>query len=63
MTATPTARQFKTNWINTYLKYCSRLTNKSFDARLIGDSVIAGLIRYSKIQKNFLNHPMLSTVG
>ena len=49
MTVIPTARQSKTNWMNTHLKHCSRLNNKSFDTILIGDSLIAGLTRYSKV--------------
>ena len=49
MTAIPTARQSKTNWMNTHLKHCSRLNNKSFNTILIGDSLIAGLTRYNKV--------------
>ena len=53
MTAIPTARQSKTNWMNTHLKHCSRLNDKSFDTILIGDSLIAGLARYSKVWNKF----------
>ena len=53
MTAIPTARQSKTNCMNTHLKHCSILNNKSFDTTLIGDSLIAGLARYSKVWNKF----------
>ena len=39
--------------MNTHLRHCSRLNNKSFDTILIGDSLIAGLARYSKVWKKF----------
>ena len=41
------------NWINTHLKHCSRLNNKSFDTILIGGSLIAGLARYRKAWNKF----------
>ena len=53
MTVIPTSRQSKTNWMNTHLQHCSRLNNKSFDTILIGDSLIAGLTRYSKVWNKF----------
>ena len=53
MTAIPTARQSKTNWMNTHLKHCSRLNNESFNTILIGDSLIAGLTRYNKVWNKF----------
>ena len=53
MTAIPTARQSKTNWMNTHVKHCSRLNDKNFDTILIGDSLIAGLARYSKVWNRF----------
>ena len=53
MTLIPTARQSKQNWMNTYLKHCSRL-NKNCDTILIGDSLIAGLTCYSKVWNIFL---------
>ena len=52
MTATPTAQQSKTNWMNTHFKHCSRL-NEIFDKILIDDSLIAGLTRYSKVWNKF----------
>ena len=55
MTAIPTARQSKTNWMKTHLKYCSRLNNKSFDKTVISDSLIVGLPPYSKSGIKFLN--------
>ena len=39
--------------MNTHLSHCSRLNNKSFDTILIGDSVIAGLARCSKVWNKF----------
>ena len=53
MTEIPTAQQSKTTSMNAYLKHCSRLNNKSFDTILIGDSLIAGLIRCSKVWNKF----------
>ena len=53
MTASPIVRQSKASWMNTHLKHCSRLNNKSFDTILIGDSLIAGLTRYSKVWNKF----------
>ena len=53
MTAIPTARHSKTNWMNTHVKHCSRLNDKSFDTILIVDSLIAGLARYSKVWNKF----------
>ena len=53
MTAIPTAWQPKTNWMNTHLKHCSRLNNKSFETILIGDSLITSLARYSKVWNTF----------
>ena len=53
MTAIPTVEQSKTNWMNSHLKHCPRLNNKSFDTILIGDSLIAGLIFYSKVWNKF----------
>ena len=53
MTAIPTEQQSKTNWMNTHLKHCSRLNNKSFVTILIGDSLIAGLTRYNKVWNTF----------
>ena len=53
MTANPTPQQSKTNWMNTHLKFGSRLNNKRFDTILIGDPLIAGLARYSKVWNNF----------
>ena len=49
MAAFTTARQSKTNWMKTHHKHSSKLNNKSFDTILIGDSVINGLIHYSKV--------------
>ena len=49
MAAFPTARQSKTNWMNTHLIHCYGLNNKSLDTIVIGDSFIAGLTRYSKV--------------
>ena len=43
MTKIPTARESKINWINTHLRHCLRLNNKSFDTTLVNDSLIAGL--------------------
>ena len=40
--------------MNTHVKHCSRLNDKSFDTILIGDSLIAGLARYSKFWNKFL---------
>ena len=54
MITIPTARQSKTNWMNTHLKHCSRLNNKGFDTILIGDFLIARLARYSKVWNKFL---------
>ena len=50
VTTIATARQFKTNWMNTHLKHCSRLNKikKSFDTMQIGDSLIVSLTHYSK---------------
>ena len=62
MTAIPTARQSKTNWMNTHLKHCSRLNNKRFDTILIGDSLISGLAPYSKVLNNFFK-PLNALVG
>ena len=53
MTVIPTARQSKTNWMNAHPRHCSRLNNKSFNTILIGDSLIAGLTRYSKVWNKF----------
>ena len=39
--------------MNTHVKHCSRLNDKSFDTILIGDSLIAGLARYSKVWNKF----------
>ena len=53
MTEIPTARQSIANCVYTHLKHCSRLNNKSFDTILIGDFLIAGLTRYSKVWNKF----------
>ena len=39
--------------MNTHLRHCFRLNNKSFDTILIGDSLIAGLTRYRKVWNTF----------
>lgn len=43
--------------MNAHLKQCSRLNNNSFDTILIGDSLIAGLIAYSKIWNKIFKPP------
>ena len=53
MTAIPTARQSKTNWMNTHVKHCSRLNDKSFGTILIGGSLLAGLAHYRKVWNKF----------
>ena len=53
MTVNPTAQQSKTNWMNTHLKFGSRLNNKRFATILIGDSLIAGLAHCSKVWNKF----------
>ena len=53
MTVIPTARQSKTNWMNTHPRHCSKFNNKSFDTILIDDSLIAGLTCYSKVWNKF----------
>ena len=62
MTAIPTARKSKTNWMNTHLKHCSRLNNKSLDIIVISDSLTAGLTRYSNVWNKFFKLLNLSTV-
>ena len=54
MTVILTAQQSKKNRMNTHLKRRSRLNNESFDLILIGDFLIAGLTRYSKVWNKFL---------
>ena len=39
--------------MNTHLKHCSRLDNKSFDTILVGDPFIADLTHYSKVWNKF----------
>ena len=53
ITLIPTAQKSKTNWMNTHLKHCSRLNNKSFDTILIGNSLITGLACYNKVWNKF----------
>ena len=40
--------------MNTHLKHCSILNNGNFDTILIGDSLISGLVHYSKVWNKFL---------
>ena len=51
MNTIPTARPSRTNLMNTHLKQCFKLNNKSSDAKLIGDFCIADLTRYRKVWK------------
>ena len=54
MTTIPTAQESKSKSMNTHLKHCSRLNNKSFDTILIGNSLITDLTCYSKVWNKFL---------
>ena len=63
MNTIPTARPSRTNWMNTHLKQCFKLNNKSSDTKLIGDFCIADLTVIGKSGKNVLNRLMVPSVG
>ena len=53
MTTIPLARPLKAKWFQMHREHCFLLNSKSFKSILIGDSLMAGLHRYSKIWNNF----------
>ena len=53
MTTIPLARPLKAKWFQMNREHCFLLNSKSFKSILIGDSLMAGLHRYSKIWNNF----------
>ena len=55
MTAIPLARLLKGKWFQMDREHCFLLNSKRFKSILIGDSLMAGLHRYSKIWNYFYN--------
>ena len=41
------------NWINSQNKHCHTMTIRNYSTLLIGDSITAGLSRYSNIWKRY----------
>ena len=46
-------RCHKMNWLNTHHKLCNNILNCHYSTLLIGDSLIAGLSRYSEIWRKY----------
>ena len=44
----------KKNWLNFHHNHCSKLAKYTFEAILIGDSIVAGLSRYQNVWVKFL---------
>ena len=64
MTAIPSARFSKSNWLELHLKHCSFLTNGKCGTILIKDSIVAGLIRYQNMwNENFSFNTLNCGVG
>ena len=54
MTAIPSMRFSKTNWLNFHRHRCSSLITNLFNAIIIGDSISAGLNRYESVCTKYL---------
>ena len=54
MTTIPLSRFYKTNWLNSHLNQCSKLTRNYCVTIIIGDSIAAGLSRYQNVWTKFL---------
>ena len=54
MTTTPSTRFSKMNWPNFHHNHCSKLAKNTFEAIVIGDSIVAGLSRYQNVWEKFL---------
>ena len=54
MTATPSSRFFKTNWLNCHHNQCSKLTRNYYETIIIGDSIAARLSRHQNVLTKFL---------
>ena len=48
MTAIPSSRFFKTNWLNSHRNQCSKLTRNYYETKIIEDWMRAGLSRHQK---------------
>ena len=54
MTATPSTRFLKMNWLNFHYDHCSKSAKNTFETVIIGDSIVAGLSRYQNVRDKFL---------
>ena len=54
MTAIPSMRFSKVNWLNFHCHHCSSLIRNRFNTIMIGDSIAAGLNRYRSVCMKYL---------
>ena len=54
MTAIPSMRFSKINWLNFHRHHCSSLITNCFNTIIIGDSIAAGLNRYGGVCTKYL---------
>ena len=63
LSATPTKRSQKMHWLFNHKNYVQQLTYTHFDTIIIGDSIAAGLSRYSNIWETFFKESLNLGIG
>ena len=58
LSATPTKRSQKMHWLDDHKNHVHQLTYTHFDTIIIGDSIAAGLSRYSNIWETFFKESL-----
>ena len=63
LSATPTKGSQKINWLDDHKNHIHQLIYTHFDTIIIGDSIAAGLSRYSNVWETFFNESLNLSIG
>ena len=60
MASIPSERFYNNNWIKIHKNHCFQVKQENFNSIIIGDSIVAGLTRYTNVQNNVFGNRFIN---
>ena len=60
MASIPSERFYINNWLKIHQNHCFQVKQEDFNSIIIGDSIVAGLTRYTNVQNNVFGNRFIN---